>query len=424
MHHKNQSKRSLLAIIIILFISSLACQIPLNNSEEKSPEADLEATLSALQTQVAASETDSETPVVNDPVQATETPLPTETEQIAQPDPPSQTDLFIYEGLYVLQNNWFSPFDLLGNSIGNGFPAGSNNWYGENDVESFMDEIFYSEFVGGPTGVNRVNAQGTTTLDFITSQDPISIAVSTDRQLIAWATSRWEVDKVQTEIFYANMDGSNVQLIDSISGSEQAEFPRIFYPIRWTEEGRLLYATGMTGIGGYMLFWGYNGLFLYNPLDNSTRTMVDDDERLGICLSSVSDDLEMISIVCGGDNNVRVRSLTTGVETAFPKVQDQVMAGAARFSPSGEWLAYVVQRADPMQELGKVVVVPTDGSQPPRILATVADGSFTVEGWINETDLVVTQNNMSTDQSVVLRIPRDSGEILQIANGKFIDFIP
>jgi len=138
----------------------------------------------------------------------------------------------------------------------------------------------------------------------------------------------------------------------------------------------------------------------------------------------VSDDLEMISIVCGGDNNVRVRSLTTGVETAFPKVQDQVMAGAARFSPSGEWLAYVVQRADPMQELGKVVVVPTDGSQPPRILATVADGSFTVEGWINETDLVVTQNNMSTDQSVVLRIPRDSGEILQIANGKFIDFIP
>ena len=242
--------------------------------------------------------------------------------------------------------------------------------------------------------------------------------------MISWATSRWGVGELQTEIFYANVDGSNVQLIDSISGSEQVEFPRIFYPIRWTEEGRLLYATGMTGIGGYMLFWGYNGLFLYNPLDNSTRTLVDDDERLGICLSSASDDLEMISIVCGADNNVRVRSLNTGVETAFPKVQDQVMAGSAHFSPLSEWLAYVVQRADPMQELGKVVVVPTDGSQPPRILASIEDGSFTVEGWINETDLIVTQNNMSTSQSVVLRISRDSGEILQIANGKFIDFIP
>ncbi len=424
MYQKNQFTRNLLAIVIILFISSLACQIPFNNSEEKSPETDLEATLSALQTQVATSESDTETPLANGPIQATETLQPTETEQIVQPDQTSQTDLFIYEGLYVLQNNWFSPFDFTGNSIGNGFPAGSNNWYGENEVESFEDEIFYTEFTGAPNSVYRVNAQGTTALDFITSQDPISIAISPDRQLIAWATSRWGVDELQTEIFYANMDGSNVQLIDSISGSEQVEFPRIFYPIRWTEEGRLLYATGMTGIGGYMLFWGYNGLFLYNPLDNSTRTLVDDDERLGICLSSASNDLEIISIVCGPDNNVRVRSLNTGVETAFPKVQDQVMAGSAHFSPLSEWLAYVVQRADPMQELGKVVVVPTDGSQPPRILATIEEGSFIVEGWINENDLIVTQNDMSTSHSEVLRISRESGEILPIANGTFVDFIP
>lgn len=424
MHQKSKNKRSLLAIIIILLISSLACQIPFNNSEEKSPEIDLEATLSALQTQVADSESETEPTEGVDPVQTTEIPLPTATELSEQPDQPSQSEIFIFEGLYVLQNNWFSPFDFSGNSIGSGFPSGANTWYGDNEVESFVDEIFYTEFSGGPTSVYRVNAQGTTSLDFINSQDSVSIAVSPDRQLIAWATSHWGVDELQTEIFYANLDGTNVQLIDSIPGSDLVEFPRIFYPIRWTKEGRLLYATGMTGIGGYMLFWGYNGLFLYNPLDNSTRTLVDDDERLGICLSSVSNDLKMISIVCGDDNNVRVRSLNTGVETTFPKVQDQGMAGAARFSPSGEWLAYVVQRADPMQELGKIVVVPTNGSQPPRILATVEEGSFTVEGWINDNDLIVTENNMETSQSVVLRISRDSGEILPIANGIFVDFIP
>lgn len=423
-----QNRKSFLkfyAIVIILLISSFACQIPINNSEDKSPETDLEATLAVLQTQVAASEVETEPTEGNEPLVTTENP---ELTQTTQPDQPVSTDqpsdIFVYQGLYVLQNNWFSPFDFSGNSIGNGFPAGSQTWYGDNEVESFADEIYYTEFSGGPTSVYRVNSQGTTTLDFINSQDPISIAVSPDRQLIAWATSSWGPDEMQTEVFYANMDGTNIQLIDSLTGEETIDFPRIFYPIRWTEEGRLLYGTGLTGIGGYMLFWGYNGLFLYNPLDNSTRTLVDDDERLGICLSSASNDLEYISIVCGDDNNVRVRNLNSGIETAFPQVEDQVMAGAARFSPSGEWLAYVVQRADPMQELGKVVLVPVDGSQPPRILAVIEDGSFNVEGWINENELIVTKNNIATDQSEVIRISRDSGEITLIANGKFIDFIP
>ena len=95
---------------------------------------------------------------------------------------------------------------------------------------------------------------------------------------------------------------------------------------------------------------------------------MDDQERLGICLSSISEDLTKIAIVCGGERNVRVRSLDTGIETSYPILEDQTIAGAARFSPSGEWLAYVIQRADPAQEFGKIVVVPVDGSQPPRII--------------------------------------------------------
>ena len=213
-------------------------------------------------------------------------------------------------------------------------------------------------------------------------------------------------------------------MIDSIPESEQTDLPRIFYPVRWTDDGRLIYATGLTGIGGYMLFWGYNGLFIYNPLNNTIRTVVDDQERLGICLSSISDDLAMISIVCGVDNRVKVRNLSTGLETVFPILEDQVLAGAARFSPSGEWLAYVIQRADPMQELGKVVLVAVDGSQPPRILATVEDGSFVVEGWADEDHILVTQNNLSYNQSSILRIARDGSGVVQIANGIFMDFMP
>jgi hypothetical protein len=401
-------------IMIILFISA-ACQLPFNNASEKSPDTDLEATIIALHTQIVQ-------PTINgDSPQQLETKSPTETTQLTLE--PDQSLISQYQGFVAFQNGLFSAYDFEGKSLGMELPAGMSTWYGDNEINVFSDEIFYAEYSEN-SGVFRVNAQGTKNLDFIDSHDPVSIAVSRDKQLIAWSTSSWGEGDIKTEIYYANLVGTNIQLIDSIPESEQADLLRMFYPIKWTDDGRLIYGTGLTGIGGYMIFWGYNGLFIFNPLNNSIRTLVDDQERLGICLSSISDDLTKIAIVCGSDNTVRVRTLSTGIETAFPVLEDQVLAGAARFSPSGEWLAYVIQRADPMQELGKIVVIPVDGSQSPRIVATVEDGSFVAEGWANEEYIIVTQSSISSNQNVVLKISRDGGEVTQIANGKFMDFIP
>lgn len=172
MNQNQKSFRRLFSIIFLTIFVSLACQIPFNEPEQNVPETNLEATLSALQTQVAETESEKSTTQVVPTSESTLVSEATETEQIQQPDQPTQ--IYKYKGVYLLQNNWFSPFDFSGKSIGNGFPAGANTWYGDNDVESFTDEIFYTEFMGGPTSVYRVNSQGTTTLDFINSQDPIS----------------------------------------------------------------------------------------------------------------------------------------------------------------------------------------------------------------------------------------------------------
>ncbi len=400
--------------ILITIVMGAACQLPVRQQTESSTEPDLEATIMALQTQMI--ETSKQTEVPGSEV----TLSPTEPSEIKQPDP-SSPDL--YQGFYALQDGSFQAYDFNGNALGVDFPAGSSNWYGDNEINAFTDEIFYAEFSSNP-GAFRVNAQGTQKLEFINAQDPVYIAISPDRQKIAWSTSSWGEGNLKTEIFYANLDGSNQQLIDFITASEQVDLNLNFFPVRWTEDGRLIYATGMTGIGGYMLYWGYNGMYIFNPLNNSIRTLVDDQERLGICLSSISDDLTKIAIVCGGEGNVRVRSLDSGTETIFPILEDQVIAGAARFSPSGEWLAYVIQRADPMQELGKIVVVPVDGSQPPRVVTTVEDGSFDVEGWVSEDHLLVTRSYMSSGEISVLKLNRDGSEVTQVAEGKFMDFIP
>lgn len=401
-------------LLLIVFLIATACQLPVQQQADSSIEPDLEATIMALQTQMIEASQQTEEPG------SKETLSPTEPSEIKQPDLSSGN---LYQGFYALQDGRFRAFDFNGNPLGVEFPAGNSTWYGDNDINTFQDEIFYSEFSSN-SGVFRVNALGTQKLDFIEVQDPVYIAISPDRQKIAWSTSSWGEGNLRTEIIYANLDGSNQQLIDSITADEQNDLNLNFFPVRWTDDGRLIYATGMTGIGGYMLFWGYNGMYIFNPLNNSIRTLVDDQERLGICLSSISDDLTKIAIVCGEEGNVRVRSLDSGTEMIFPIIEDQVLAGAARFSPSGEWLAYVVQRTDPMQELGKIVVVPVDGSKPPRVLTTVEDGSFSVEGWVSEDHLLVTRTYMSSGEISVLILNRDGSVVMQVSDGKFMDFIP
>lgn len=84
----------------------------------------------------------------------------------------------------------------------------------------------------------------------------------------------------------------------------------------------------------------------------------------------------------------------------------------------------MVQRADAMQELGKVVVVPVEGSQPPRVLTIVEDGSFIVEGWVSEDHLLVTRTYMSSGEVSVLKLHRDGSEVMQVAEGKFMDLLP
>ena len=58
------------------------------------------------------------------------------------------------------------------------------------------------------------------------------------------------------------------------------------------------------------------------------------------------------------------------------------------------------------------------------LLTTVNEGSFNVEGWVSEDYLLVTQSDMNSSAVNVLKLSRDGSEVLQIADGRFMDFIP
>lgn len=432
---KNLTQKRLLWILIIVGLLSFACQLPLgqNTDQGTANTDDLQATIVALQTQMAQPEdvqpTDTglsgDTETHNPQVTAT---LPADTEQPDQVEQPGQADQGTsgYRGFMAHTNQHFVALDFNGVKLGFDAETSANPWIGENEVSVFNDQVYYAQF-GENSGVFRVTQQGSQRLDFIdVGTDPASILVSPDGSMIAWGTSQWINNSPETSLYLANIDGSNQRLVAQIPSTEQVDLWRLYYPYRWTVDGKLVYATGLTGIGGYMLFWGYNGMFLYDPASNSSTTLVSEEEHLGICLSSISEDLQKIAITCGDSNQVRVRQLSNGAEVAYPLLPDQGMAGAARFSPSGEWLAYVIQRAEHDNELGKIVVAPTDGSFAPQVIAEVSNGSFVVEGWADENTVLVTRNEFkenSTDISI-WRMNRDGTDAVQVTDGQFIGFIP
>ncbi len=411
----------LLFFFLIIILVGIACQQTAQPPANDQPQENLEATIAALQTQMNTNPAVTQIPEVVE-TQVAEAPVITATipAENKQPDIPTSD---MYPGFYVYQPGIFKAYDFNGNPLGIEFVAGLSTWYGENEFTGFMDEVYYSEFIQG-SGVFRVDGYGRHQLNFIQSSDPVYMAVSLDRQHIAWSTSHWGTDAVSTEIFISNLDGSNMQKVDSLGEDGDNDQYLVYYPVKWLADGRLVYATGPTGIGGYILFWGYNGLFVYNPANGSIRTLVDIQEGLGLCLSSFSDQLDKVAITCGdGSPTVRVRNLSNGLDTKFPILPDQNSAGSVRFSPSGEWLAYVIQTSDPDQEYGQVVVAPADGSQAPVVVAAEKKSVFKIGGWLNEDDFLVTVTNMEKDISHVLKIAKDGSRVSQVVSGMFLDFI-
>ncbi|PKN86589.1 MAG: hypothetical protein CVU46_07240 [Chloroflexi bacterium HGW-Chloroflexi-8] len=409
--YKMHPWHNLVILGLILMVVSFACNLPFNETNP-TPLVEGQATIGASSTVLIPQiETQAETEIAHGP------------EETSTPEPESDLVEPRYRGFFILQNQYFIAKDFEGSELGIQFPSGTSTWYGDNEISVLRNAIFYSA-MDDAFHVFRVDENGTQALDFIQSSDPVSIAVSPDGQRIAWGTSSWIDNAPQTELYIANMDGSNLQKVDQILASDQNDAWFIFHPLHWTVDGKLVYATGMTGIGGYLIFGGYNGLRIYDPQNDSIDILISDDEMLGICLSSVSDDISQIAIVCDdASRTVRVRELSTGVETSYKVLPDQNTAGSAKFSPSGKWLAYVIQRLNPEDEFGQVVVTSVDGNAPPQIIANNEGGTFNIEGWIDDESFLVTRYDIEGN-GTQWRMNRTGTDVSQISKGFFVGFLP
>lgn len=413
---KIQSNRRRLVIMPLLGLMLAAFGCNLSDLETKAPPTpDAFATVYAQMTLDA--------PPAGPPSQTPAPPLeatPTLTAASLTPEVSAPAGPPRYRGFMVVNDGRFRTYDFEANPLGFDADAAGIDWLGEYNTSVFAGGLAYSRFEDG--GVTVVTESGRRLLDFIHSSDSISARVSPDGSQIAWTYQLWNGDRLGSEVWMANMDGSQQRKLAEISAEENVNRWLVYHIVGWTAGGQVLFATQPTGIGGYILYGGWNGMQVFNPSSGVGSVLVDDSETLGLSLNGVSDDLRLAAISSQG---MRVRTLSSGVEVALPLQGDQNACGSGKFSPSGAWLAYGCGRNDPENEAGQIMLAPVDGSSQPQVLYNDSANAPRVLGWLDEeTILFQTFDAFGSGEASIWKIQRDGTRATRLLVGSFLGFVP
>jgi hypothetical protein len=305
----------------------------------------------------------------------------------AEPAPPPEEVLIVAH-----QEPHFQIYTLEG-EVEATWPADGTDWARPNTVQ-VVGEAIYHVYQSGPeqgSVVRRVTAEGVEDLEFTRSQDigSLCFAVTDDGSRIAWAGTTWTADGPKSQLWMADITGANQVLVAETRADDEISEWFVLEPVEWLEDGDLVYAWQVTGIGGYILFFGWSSLYRYAPSTGSTTPIVPATGEVGApCWSDMTSDGAFAIGACAPSAGVEELEAATGLATQLPMFPEQGQAGAGAFSPSGSVLAYAIARGDATNEAGQVVFRSERGSQPTSV-ASVATGYFQRLIWIDDQRMAV-----------------------------------
>ena len=272
--------------------------------------------------------------------------------------------------------------------------AGGLSWARPNTAQVVGQGIYYVAEGAGEDGavVRRVTSTGASDLEFTRSDDPsetLTFTVSDDESRIAWTHTSWAAGPPFSQLWMAGIDGGAPVLIAQTETLDEiAEF-FVLEPVRWLDDGDLVYAWQVTGIGGYILFFGWSSLYSYDVASGAARPVAAlAPDVTAPCWTDLAGDGAFAAGACGAAGEVIERNTQTGVDTVFPVLADQGQAGAASYAPLGVRMAYAIARGNPDDEAGQLVLVAARG-EGPSLIASHAPGAFDEIQWIDEERMAV-----------------------------------
>lgn len=259
-------------------------------------------------------------------------------------------------------------------------------------------------------------------LSFIPAKNSLHFAISPDGKKIAWSFEVTSTGNPASELWIANIDGAGAKKIAQIDAAANAKW-MVLQPYRWLADGRLLYVDSPTGIGGYILFFGFSGIHLYDPASGKQTNLTPGVGTGTLCLKEISPDLKTVLSACAvsGSQALSYINLTNNQVSSIAVQPEQSQVGSPAYSPSGDWLAYAFARGDGDNELGKVAVLQSNTTTP-KIVGSISKGYFNVETWINESQFLV--QRYEGEFSSVWLFHRDGSAPVKLADGVFVSVIP
>jgi hypothetical protein len=267
------------------------------------------------------------------------------------------------------------------------------SWARPNTAQVVGQDIYFvAEGAGqGSAVVRRVTSSEMSNLEFTRSKDPsetVAFTIAADQSRIAWAHTSWSGGPPFSQLWIAGIDGSAALLVTQTDTADDiAEF-FVLEPVRWLEDGDLVFAWQVSGIGGYILFFGWSSLYRYDVATGAITPLVGmAPDVTAPCWSDLTDDGVEAVGACGESGAVVERNTATGVETVLPVLPDQGQAGAAAYAPQNGRVGYAIARGDPDDEAGQLVLVPSRG-EGPTVIASQAPGAFETLRWIDQERMV------------------------------------
>ncbi len=345
---------------------------------------------------------------------ATEAPLATAT---LAPTPAAEPDVV------VLQDGQVQVVSLDGTPVAT-WPIGEAEWPRSNTAQVVGDAVYYlKKSTSAPLVgvVARVSAGGEQELAFTQHDSLTGFAVSSDGTKVAWAfLSPLPAGGYQCELWTAAIDGSNANLVAACDPNDTIEDYYTLEPVTWLEDGSLVYAWQITGIGGYILYFGFSSLYRHDPVSSVSTALIEVPANGGApCWNTLSPDAIYAAGGCGsGPAGAALveRELASGLETILPALPEQGQVGGASYSPSGARLAYGVARGNMDDEAGQVAVRLARGDAP-QSLASVTGGYFGRTMWVDEARLLAQRFQGSTKQVVLLQL---DGTLVPLADGMLV----
>lgn len=145
------------------------------------------------------------------------------------------------------------------------------------------------------------------------------------------------------------------------------------------------------------------------------------------CLDAISGDYRFVADHCN-HNVITIRDLQNGGTTTIQApadVKGYQLLGSARFSPTGDRVAFALAQGNPDNERGWVAIGASSGGTAKMILIGDAGSYYTVLGWLDDQTLLVQSNTIGNPNigNQLFTVGVDGSKPTKVADGSLLTVI-